>query len=160
MVDFECATRYRDSTTLVHTRFQSLQNPYGTKCYQSLASHLGLSMLALHLHFVAFCPCVHFAFTHVSHRAIAPSRRDDLEALGFVFLFFLNGELPWEKIKAGDKRTRNDMMLRLKHETTVPELCEGAPPQAATALCKHLAHCRQLKFDQEPGSAPCSDALW
>lgn len=102
----------------------------------------------------------HFAFTHVSHRAIAPSRRDDLEALGFVFLFFLNGKLPWDDIKARDKRTRNDMMLRLKHETTVPELCEGAPPQAATALCKHLAHCRQLKFDQEPGSAPCSDALW
>lgn len=43
-----------------------------------------------------------------SHLGIEPSRRDDLESVGLVLLYFLKGSLPWSGV---DRKRMRDKML-------------------------------------------------
>lgn len=54
------------------------------------------------------------------------SRRDDLEALGYTFLYYINGTLPWLELVNGEEiaTTRYGEM---KNQITVRELCKGLP---------------------------------
>ena len=73
-------------------------------------------------------------------------RRDDMEALGYVLMYFLRGNLPWQglKLNKGDDRYRK--IYEKKKNTSPEELCVGYPKQ----FCEYIKYTRSLAFEQEP----------
>ena len=58
-----------------------------------------------------------------THKKVEQSRRDDLECLGHVLIYFLKGELPWQGLQATNNAEKYEMILQKKEETTPEELC-------------------------------------
>ncbi|KAI9143904.1 kinase-like domain-containing protein [Paraphysoderma sedebokerense] len=86
-----------------------------------------------------------------SHKGIQQSRRDDLESLGYLLLYFAKGHLPWQKkylptppnIKESDHKK---LVLKSKETTPVSQLCSGLPPEFA----QYLKYVRALQFADIP----------
>jgi len=78
--------------------------------------------------------------------ATEQSRRDDLESLGYVFMYFLRGALPWQGLKAGTKKQKYDRIMEKKMTTPTDLLCRGFPNEFAV----FLNYCRALRFDDKP----------
>ena len=68
------------------------------------------------------------------------SRRDDIECLGYLLIYFVKGELPWTHIKHS-----NDIKQK-KMDISLEELCEGLPEE----FKELIKYSRELEFQQEP----------
>ena len=55
------------------------------------------------------------------------SRRDDMESTGYVMMYFLRGNLPWQGLKAANKKQKYERISEKKMATSVEELCRGFP---------------------------------
>lgn len=55
------------------------------------------------------------------------SRRDDMESLGYIFMYFLRGSPPWQGLKAATKRQNYERISEKKMSTPIEELCKGFP---------------------------------
>jgi hypothetical protein len=80
-----------------------------------------------------------------THLGREQSRRDDLEALCYVWLYFLRGRLPWQGIKAPEDE-KYDRIKEKKQETTIEDLCAGF----SVEFSECLRYVRHLGFDDEP----------
>ncbi|KAI9255013.1 kinase-like domain-containing protein [Helicostylum pulchrum] len=118
VVDFGMAKAYRDQTTKQHIPYRERKSLSGTARYMSINTHLGREQ----------------------------SRRDDLEALGHVFLYFLRGSLPWQGLKAANNKQKYEKIGEKKQTTGVRVLCEGFPNQ----FVKYMQYSRELGFEETP----------
>nr|VDD22902.1 unnamed protein product [Brassica oleracea] len=120
IIDFGLAKKYRDSNHQ-HIPYRENKNLTGTARYASMNTHLGIEQ----------------------------SRRDDLESLGFVLMYFLKGSLPWQGLKAGNKKQKYERISEKKVSTSIESLCRGYPSEFAS----YFHYCRSLRFDDKPDYA-------
>jgi casein kinase I family protein HRR25 len=80
-----------------------------------------------------------------THLGFEQSRRDDLESLGYVLLYFLNGELPWQGIDAKNKNEKYDLIMEVKAMISMEKLTEGREE-----FIKYMEYCRSLGFIETP----------
>jgi len=121
IIDFGLAKKYRDPKTQQHIPYREGKNLTGTARYASVNTHLGIEQ----------------------------SRRDDLEALGYVFMYFLRGSLPWQGMKGNSKKEKYDRIMEKKMSTPIEVLCKGYPSEFVT----YLNYCRSLRFEDRPDYA-------
>ena len=74
------------------------------------------------------------------------SRRDDLESLGYILLYFCRGSLPWQGLKGQNKETKYGAIKTTKITTTLEQLCGDFPSEFAT----YIAYVRNLRFTEKP----------
>jgi casein kinase 1 len=72
-----------------------------------------------------------------------------MECIGYVLMYFLRGALPWQGLKANNKRDKYERIKEKKLTTSVDVLCKGYPIEFA----KYLTACRNLRFDETPSYA-------
>jgi casein kinase I family protein HRR25 len=118
VIDFGLAKKYRDPKTHLHIPYRENKNLTGTARYTSINTHLGVEQ----------------------------SRRDDMESLGYVLMYFLRGQLPWQGLKAATKKQKYDRIMEKKMTTPTEVLCRGFPNEFAI----YLNYCRSLRFDDKP----------
>jgi len=75
------------------------------------------------------------------------SRRDDMESLAYVLIYFLRGSLPWQGLKvSGTKQQRFEKMVEMKQSIKPEELCKGYPGEFGA----FLIYCRSMEFESMP----------
>ena len=120
-IDFGLSKRYRDPDTLKHILVRHGRPLTGTPRYASINSHHGCEQ----------------------------SRRDDLESLAYVLIYFLKGSLPWQGLPADNPQKKYKLIRDMKVRTPIAELCSDIPIEFAD----FLTYCRALRFDQKPDYA-------
>jgi len=84
-----------------------------------------------------------------THLGIEQSRRDDLESLGYIFIYFLKGSLPWQGLRAQTKKQKYEKILEKKLSCPIEQLCRGYPSE----FTAFLHYTRSLRFDDRPDYA-------
>ena len=81
-----------------------------------------------------------------NHKGIEHSRRDDLESIGYMLIFFLKGKLPWQGLKGSTKSKRSKNIFNVKNNTSLMDLCSDLPKE----FLYYMKYCRILRFHQKP----------
>jgi|Transcript_19500 serine/threonine protein kinase len=81
-----------------------------------------------------------------AHKGIEQSRRDDLEAIGHMFMYFLRGALPWSGLDAKTQEEKYKKICAKKEDTLLSDLCAGFPKE----FQDYLAYARGLQFTDRP----------
>ena len=118
LLDFGLSKKYRSSTSLKHYPLIKRKKLTGTARYASINALNGVTQ----------------------------SRRDDLEAIGYVLMYFLKGRLPWQGLINKNKDERYLRIMEVKRDTTPEELCKGFPIEFE----RYISYTRNLDYEEEP----------
>ncbi|KAA6385031.1 MAG: putative Casein kinase I [Streblomastix strix] len=118
LIDLGLAKRYRDSSTHQHIPYREDKGLTGTVRYASINSHHGIEQ----------------------------SRRDDLEAIGYVLIYFLTGSLPWQGLKIENRQNKFRAICDMKMSIPVETLCKDCP----TEFAQYMKYVKDLNFDAKP----------
>jgi serine/threonine protein kinase len=77
---------------------------------------------------------------------IEQARRDDIEAIVYILIYLIKGYLPWQGIKAYDKKEKFEKILLAKMATPIEVLCRDLPEE----LAQILEQVRSLEYEEEP----------
>ena len=117
IIDFGLSKRYKDKATGQHIPYRENRDLVGTVRYASINAHLGIEQ----------------------------SRRDDIEGIGYVLVYFYLGRLPWQGKQ--DKAKPQVSKIMEKKLITPPEiLCKKMPVE----FSYYFHYCRNLKFEDRP----------
>ena len=118
LVDFGLAKKYRSSKTLKQYPYNKKRRLTGTARYASI---------------------------HAMEE-MEQSRRDDLESVGYVIMYLIRGNLPWQglKLKTGEDRYRK--ILEKKKELSSKELCAEYP----LPFFEYVNYSRRLGYEEDP----------
>ena len=118
ILDFGLSKKYRSSRTHQHIKFNVNKKLTGTARYASINALKGCEQ----------------------------SRRDDLEAIGYVLMYFLRGSLPWQGLHVHKGEDRYKKILAKKRSTSAEELCLGFPNE----FVEYINYTRNLEFEADP----------
>ena len=118
LLDFGLAKKYRSSKTLIQYPYIKKKKLTGTARYASI---------------------------HALEE-MEQSRRDDLESVGYVLMYFLRGSLPWQGLKIKSKEERYKGILVKKKQTSSEELCKGFPEE----FKEFVEYTRKLEYYEQP----------
>jgi hypothetical protein len=118
LLDFGLSKKYRSSTTLKHYPLIKRKKLTGTARYASINALNGMTQ----------------------------SRRDDLEAIGYVLMYFLIGKLPWQGMVNKNKDERYLRIMEVKRDTTPEQLCKGFPSEFE----RYISYTRNLEYEEQP----------
>ena len=117
LIDYGLSKRYKDKNSGQHIPYRENKQLVGTVRYASVNAHLGIEQ----------------------------SRRDDLEGIGYVLVYFYLGRLPWQN--KTDKGKPLTQKITEKKLTTPPELlCKKMPRE----FSYYFHYCKNLKFEDRP----------
>ena len=119
LIDFGLCKKYKDPKTGQHVKYKNNRKLNGTARYASIHALEGYEL----------------------------SRRDDLEELCYVLIYFLNGHLPWGKIKNRNKQERYSLILNMKKKMSA-EILVG--DKSNIEFIEFVKYCRKLKFEEKP----------
>ena len=118
ILDFGLSKKFRSSRTHQHIKFSVNKKLTGTARYASINALRGCEQ----------------------------SRRDDLEAIGYVLMYFLRGSLPWQGLHVNKGEDRYKKILVKKKGTSAEELCKTFPSEFA----EYINYTRNLEFEADP----------
>ena len=119
LIDYGLSKRYKEKGTTSHIQYRENRNLIGTARYASINAHLGIEQ----------------------------SRRDDLESIGYLIIYFLQGKLPWQ---SKNEKGKDPNKIKDKKLITTPEmLCKKLPLE----FSYYFHYVRSLKYQDRPDYA-------
>ena len=118
VIDFGFAKKYRSSRTGKHITYSKKGYFNGNLKYSSVNTMKGVS----------------------------PSRRDDLESLGYMIIYLYNQKLPWEDLPSKSRNELAHKIYELKKSIKIENLCLNMPEE----MVIYMNYVKSLKFEQEP----------
>ena len=116
LIDFGLSKSYIESNE--HIPYRDHKGMVGTARYASINTHLGIEQ----------------------------SRRDDLEAIGYILIYFVMGRLPWQNIYAKNKEQKYSQILNSKQKVNIETLCNGLPAE----FISYFEYVKSLEFTSKP----------
>ena len=117
-IDFGLSKKFRDSKTGLHIPYRDGKDLTGTARYASINTHLGIEQ----------------------------SRRDDIEAVGYMMIYLMKGRLPWQGQVNSNPKKKYDRIKKIKIDLKLNDLCEGLPKETI----KFIQYARDMKFEDKP----------
>ena len=118
IIDFGNSRKYRSSRTKKHIKNIKINKTLGTPYFISINSLRGYEQ----------------------------SRRDDLESLGYMYIYLYKGTLPWCNIKCKKIKELFIKTREIKEKVTIEKLCENMP----TEMCVYMKYVKNLTFEENP----------
>ena len=118
LIDFGLSKKYFSKSKNEHIKFSTGKGIIGTARYCSRNTHKGFEQ----------------------------GRRDDIESIGYVLIYFFFGSLPWQNLKVKQGESYYDKIGKKKINTSFEDLTKGLPQE----FLYYFKYVDSLNFEDEP----------